>query len=66
MKGTKGDDTMNMNSDGDLERIADVLESSLRDIRETLVYQYDRQDEIASFLERIANALEKISEREQQ
>ena len=57
---------MTMNSDGDLERIADTLETRLRDIRETLVYQYDRQDEIASYLERIANALEIISGRKQE
>ena len=57
---------MDFDGDGDLERIADVLESSLRDIRETLVYQYDRQDEIASYLERIANALEIISGRKQE
>ena len=57
---------MDFDGDGNLERIADVLESSLRDIRETLVYQYDRQDEIASYLERIANALEIISGRKQE
>ena len=57
---------MDFDGDGDLERIADVLETRLRDIREALVYQYDRQDEIASYLERIANALEIISGRKQE
>ena len=57
---------MDFDGDGNLERIADVLESSLRGIRETLVYQYDRQDEIASYLERISNALEIISGRKQE
>lgn len=51
--------------DDDLERIADTLETRLLSIQGVLYSLYDREDEIAANLERIANALEKISDREQ-
>ena len=40
----KGGDTMNMNSDGDLERIADTLETLLLSIQGVLTSLYDSRE----------------------